>query len=103
MINIYTLEGCSQCEWLIREINKTGLKYHNFDANEYDEQATKLEDLLNTTLYPIVHIEKGSKDIYLISEDLDHYYYTDSIVILSYEDIPHLMQLIKTNIWNTKP
>lgn len=98
MVNIYTLEGCSQCKWLVDELQKTDLKYCNFDANENDEIATKIENLLNTTLYPIVHIDKGDRDIYIISEDTKHYFYDDSIVILNYLNISHLIQLIKTNI-----
>ena len=98
MINIYTLEGCSQCKWLVLELNRAGLEYRNFDADEHDEIATRLEDLLNTTLYPIVHIDKGHKDIYLVSEDTSHYFHDDSIAILTYLNIPHLVQLIKSNI-----
>ncbi len=97
MITIYTLQGCSQCKWLVDELNKSSLKYRNLDADEHDELATRLEDLLNTTLYPIVHIDKGNKDIYLISEDIDHLFHDDSISILNYKSIPHLTQLIKTH------
>ena len=97
MINIYTLEGCSQCKWLVEELNKTSLKYRNFDANEYNDLAIILEDLLNTTLYPIVHINKGSKDIYIISEEIDRSFYDESIAVLNYESVLHLIHLIKTN------
>jgi hypothetical protein len=96
MINIYTLKGCSQCKWLVSELDKIGLKYRNLDADENDKLATRLEDLLNTTLYPIVHIDKSSTDIYFISEELNHQFYDNTISILHYGDIPHLIHLIKT-------
>ena len=98
MINIYTLKGCSQCKWLVEELNKERLEYRNFDADEHDDLATRLEDLLNTTLYPIVHIDRGSTDVYFISEEINHRFFDTTISILNYKSIPHLVQLIKTHI-----
>ena len=98
MITIYTLEGCSYCKWLVTELDNIKLPYRNINVIENDELATSLEDMLNTTIYPIVHISKPLTDVYLIAEADEHYYFDNSKIIFVYNDIPHLVQLIKRNL-----
>ena len=50
-VNVFTLDGCSHCKTLKEELNKHGIKYQEFEANQhrsaYDQivEATKLDAL----------------------------------------------------------
>ena len=96
MLQIYTLEGCSRCSALVKELNGQGISYNNIDADLNAELADKVERLLSTTIYPIIHIKKLTKSIYLTGEDCQHTAFSDTV--LTYDTIPHAVILIKQNL-----
>lgn len=98
MITVYTLTGCKTCKELLSRLNALSLPYRNIDVEANEELAENLENLLNTSMYPIVQIFKSAVDIYLISERSDHYYFDNTRIIFVYSSLPHLIDLIKRNL-----
>jgi glutaredoxin len=98
MITAYTLAGCRTCKELLSRLNSTSLPYRNIDVEANEELADNLENLLNTSIYPIVQIAKPTLDIYFTSEKSDHYYFDNTKIIFVYSGVAHLIDLIKRNL-----
>jgi hypothetical protein len=100
MVTVYTLAGCRTCKELLSRLNALLLPYRNVCADEEinEELADNLENLLNTSLYPIVHIAKPGVDIYLTVEAGEHYYFDNTKTIFVYRSVTHLVDLIKRNL-----
>ena len=98
MIIIYTLPECSFCKSTIDGLHKAGIPYNTVNVMENTALADKLEDTVNTAIYPIVQIIKDNSVTYLISEILDPEYYNENIAVDSYYGIPNLLHKIKQHI-----
>jgi glutaredoxin len=64
-IRVLQLQGCKWCESLISQLNDLKISYSTIDANDDGDLADRLEDLLNTTYYPIVILETPTDSYYL--------------------------------------
>ncbi len=56
-VTVLRLSGCGHCKDLIGALDKAGVKYTSIDADENGEFADKIEEIVNTEVYPIVIIE----------------------------------------------
>jgi len=94
-MNIYTLSHCKYCKWLLTELDQRGILYKNIDADVNGELADRVESLVDTNAYPIVHIPKGTLNLYFASEIGPNKITNSSYKISTYTSIPHLIELIK--------
>jgi arsenate reductase-like glutaredoxin family protein len=95
MLKIYILEYCNYCKQLLDLLNSQNIAYIAIDADECEEQANRLEDFLNVSMYPIVVIEKNGNVTYLVSSDREDTTTLKNIAIVNYLSIQHLFSLIK--------
>jgi len=94
MVVIYTLEGCEYCKKLKKLLGRELVSYKEVDADVNYEQAEKLEKYLGIESYPIIHIKKINKDIFIIGAEEDSY--RDNV--LHYTTIDQAVHLILQNI-----
>jgi glutaredoxin len=94
MVVIYTLEGCSYCKELKKRLRQELISYREIDADENYKQIQKLEDYLETKSYPIIHIKKINKDIFIIGAEEASY--RDNVI--HYTTIEQAVHLILQNI-----
>ena len=64
-IKVVRLSGCSWCEALVSQLDNFKLTYESIDADINSDLADKLEDILNTNMYPIVIIDSPITSFYL--------------------------------------
>lgn len=99
MINIYTIEGCSRCKTLIEELNKQGLEYIDRDADIYEGICNRLERMLGTTMYPIIHINGKLVNIYIVDKGavptIESHKFT---IVKQYDSIVEIIHLIKEQL-----
>ena len=97
-MNIYTLSHCKHCKWLLTELDQRGILYKNIDAEMNGELADRVESLIDTNAYPIVHIPKGAINLYFASETGPNKISNSAYKISTYSSITHLLELIKQNL-----
>lgn len=56
-VTVLRLSGCRYCEELSNKLDNLGIKYTSLDADEHEDFADKVEDLIGTNSYPIVIID----------------------------------------------
>ena len=65
-VTVLRLSGCKYCGLLIERLHDKGIKYTSIDANVHNTLADEVEDLIETTEYPIVILHSNkSKPTYL--------------------------------------
>ena len=97
MVIIYTLEGCRFCQEAIRLLQEEGILYQEFEESKHTVKCERLQEALNTDYYPIIKIPSPNQPLFIIS-DSSEYPRSPYPHLLYYKSIPHLIQLIKTNI-----
>lgn len=97
MVNIYTLEGCRFCQEAIELLEKEGILYQEFKESEHAIKCERLQESLNTDYYPMIKIPTSHQPLFIIS-DSSEYPRSSYPHILYFKSIPHLIQLIKSNI-----
>ena len=97
-MNIYTLPHCRTCKWLLTELDQRGILYKNIDAERNEELADRVESLIDTNAYPIVHIPKGIINLYFAPESGPKHLSNSSFKITVYSSVTHLLELIKQHI-----
>lgn len=97
-MNIYTLSHCRSCKWLLTELDQRGILYKDIDADINGELADRVESLVDTIAYPIVHIPKDGVNLYFASEAGPNKVSNSSYKVTSYSSVTHLLELIKQHI-----
>lgn len=64
-VRVLGLRGCSHCETLVEELNKSQINFTLLDANENGSLADKVEEFLGIEEYPIVIVESGRTSYYI--------------------------------------
>jgi len=64
-IKVVLLTGCSWCAHLKDLLNANNISFETIDADKENALADRLEDLLNTTYYPIVIVETDTISSYI--------------------------------------
>lgn len=64
-IKVVQLSGCNWCALLMGALKSHNITYESIDADKEGALADQLEDLLNTTYYPIVLIETNTMTSYI--------------------------------------
>ena len=64
-IKVVQLSGCNWCALLTGALKSHKLTYESIDADKDSTLADQLEDLLNTTYYPIVIVETDTMSSYI--------------------------------------
>lgn len=68
-IKVVRLAGCSWCEALTEKLDAHKIKYESIDADTNSELADQLEELLNTSYYPIIILETEERSTYIFRPD----------------------------------
>lgn len=68
-IRVLTLKSCNHCKDFKEGLNRTSFVYENLDADENDELADSVEDLIKVDNYPIVIIEEGRETTFIYTTD----------------------------------
>ena len=63
-IKVVLLSGCGWCAHLKDILNANNIPFETIDADKESALADQLEDLLNTTYYPIVIVETDAMSSY---------------------------------------
>lgn len=53
-VRVLRLSGCRHCKELLEELDKRGIVYESFDADEHYKLADEVEDFTGIKNYPIV-------------------------------------------------
>lgn len=64
-IKVVLLSGCGWCAHLKDLLNANNVSFETIDADKESALADQLEDLLNTTYYPIVIVETDTMSSYI--------------------------------------
>ena len=64
-IKVVQLSGCNWCALLTGALKSHNITYESIDADKDSTLADQLEDLLNTTYYPIVIVETDTMSSYI--------------------------------------
>ena len=64
-IKVVLLTGCGWCAHLKDILNANNVSFETIDADKEGTLADQLEDLLNTTSYPIVIVETDAMSSYI--------------------------------------
>jgi arsenate reductase-like glutaredoxin family protein len=95
MITVYTISTCKLCKQLLNELVKLDIKFNNVDIDSVNPVlADRLEALVQSTYYPMVNIQTGDANRYIVSKvDGDK-----RINVSTFDSLPHLISLITKHI-----
>jgi len=95
MITVYTISTCKLCKQLLNELVKLDIKFKNVDIDSVNPVlADRLEALVQSTYYPIVNIQTGDANRYIVSTvDGDK-----RLNVSTFDSLPHLISLITKHI-----
>jgi len=79
----------------LTELDQKGILYKNIDADTNPDLADRVESLIDTNAYPIVHIPKETVNLYFASEAGPNKITNSNYRITIYSSITHLIELIK--------
>lgn len=58
-VTVLRLSGCGWCEEVVKQLEDLGVRFESLDANEEgSELADRTEALVDSTLYPIIIIDR---------------------------------------------
>jgi arsenate reductase-like glutaredoxin family protein len=95
MITVYTISTCKLCKQLLNELVKLDIKFNNVDIDSVNPVlADRLEALVQSTYYPMVNIQTGDANRYIVSKvDGDK-----RLNVSTFDSLPHLISLITKHI-----
>jgi len=64
-VRVLTLKSCNHCKDFKEGLNRTSLVYEDLDADDNDELADSVEELLDIDTYPIAIIEEGRETTFI--------------------------------------
>lgn len=73
MVKIATLSNCSKCDSIKKSLKSSGIRYNDYDCDEFPDYCDHLEDISKVVNYPMVVIESENDvlELYYVADD--HY------------------------------